>query len=99
MCNDMKSTLKGEIAFFEEKCVLDNSKIPENPGFYKLFCGCYETSSRKNVVRLIDIAADMDVNMGIAGNDIGDNTEDNTEDNIDNNTGDNTGDKWKAWGI
>ena len=98
MCNDMKSALKGEIALFEEKCVLDNSKIPENPGFYKLFCGCYETSSRKKVVRLIDIAADMDVNMGIAGNDIGD-TEDNTEDNIENNTGDNTEDKWKAWGI
>ncbi len=53
-CSDMKAEFVMETNKLQGQCKMDNTKLPENCEFYKLFVDCYETNARKEIVEIIE---------------------------------------------
>ncbi len=53
LCTDMKNSIIAEIDKFVHECKTDNTKLPENPGFYQLFAELYPSTVRDGIVAII----------------------------------------------
>eukprot|EP01084_Bolivina_argentea_P304120 525155_1 len=53
MCPDMKAEMSKEINKYVEQCKMDNTKLPENRSFYKIFTECYPSTPRKQIMEII----------------------------------------------
>ncbi len=54
MCSDMKAEFRNEINKLQGECKINNTKLPQNCKFYKLFVDCYSTNARKEIVEIIE---------------------------------------------